>query len=85
MTENMDFKPTPERLSLSFLLKEVAFLDDLSGRRRFLQAENGKLYFMGPQDQNPQEVNGGSLLSALEKHGYELNEEQPFKPLTEFK
>ncbi len=85
MKENIDFKETPEVLSQNSLLKEVAFLDDLSGRRRFLQAEKGNLYFMGPEDQTPQEVNNENLQSALEKHGFVLSDEQPFKALTEFK
>ena len=55
-------------------MKEVAFLEDLSGKRKFLEAPDGKLYYSDPEG-NIAESNEGMLASAVEKHGYKLIEE----------
>jgi hypothetical protein len=56
-------------------MKEVAFLEDLSGRRSFLEASDGKLYYSQP-DGKLIESNEAMLASAIEKHSYTISSEE---------
>jgi hypothetical protein len=57
--------------------REVAFLDDLSGRKRFVRlGEN--LYYIDPEG-NRQEVSEAIVRAAIEKHGYVPSENDETK------
>jgi len=56
-------------------MREVAFLEDISGKRSFLVSSEGKFYYF---DQNGKtiEVNENMLAAAIEKHDYEVVAEE---------
>ena len=55
-------------------IEEIAFLDDLAGRRSFIRAE-GKIFYVDPEG-NKEESSEELVQSAIEKHGYMLSKEK---------
>ena len=53
---------------------EIAFLGDLSGRRRFVRSGE-KIYYVDPAG-NREESSEELVQAAIEKHGYKLSEKE---------
>lgn len=56
-------------------MKEIAFLEDVSGKRSFFVSPEGKLYYSDPKGETT-ETNENMLAAAIEKHGYEIVAEE---------
>ena len=61
-------------------MKKVAFLEDTSGERSFLVSSDNKIYF-SDSDGNLSETNKNILASAIEKHEYEISNDEEIKKI----
>jgi hypothetical protein len=63
-------------------MKEVAFLEDVSGKRSFLISPENQLYF-SDSGGNLTETNKNMLASAIVKYNYEIPNEEGIKKVTD--
>lgn len=71
-----------ENMEKQIIMKEIAFLDDISGKRSFLISPENKLYFSDSKG-NLTETNKNMLASAIEKHNYEILDEEEIKKVVD--